>query len=148
MKTAWNRLSLVLFATLAVLVLMLAPPALAQAPDLHTPAGILAWLKLQAMLVGVGVTIAWKYIPGLKDLSNRVFLPWLQLLVFIAAVFGGHDVASAAGPGTVVAHSVFWAKFAIVFINMAVSKTLWDGLLKPTLGAALDAITGRTPQTP
>lgn len=139
-------LSLAVFASL---VLLTVPPALAQAPDIHDPASITSWIKLNALIAGLVLTVVWKYVPGLKDLSNRVFLPWLQLLVSVAAIFGGHDIATAAvNPAAAAASISFWAKFAAVILNFTASKNLWDGLFKPTLGTALDAITGRTPQTP
>lgn len=143
------RLLPALLGLATIVLLLVSPPAFAQAPDLHDPGSITSWIKLQAMLVGLVLTVVWKYAPGLKEQSNRVILPWLQLVVFIVAIFGGKDIASAAvNPVAAAAHVTFWAKFGLVLLNKAVSKNIWDGLLKPTLGDALDYITNRQPQTP
>jgi hypothetical protein len=74
-------------------------------------------------------------------------LPWLTLAGWVVAQTAGVGVANAA-PGDVVVAQSLLHKFAIGVFNSAVSKALWDGWLKPTLGSWLDRELRRAPQTP
>ena len=140
-----SLLMLVLYVALALS--LFAAVAQAAMPDLRDPNSIVSWLKLQTMALGWIVTLVWKHAPVVKDYSNRA-AAWLALLLFIATTFGtgvGTAQAATGAGGGALSTSVRWA---VVIANSAISKVLWDGWLKPTVGDWLDRQLGREPQTP
>lgn len=154
MRDSLRSFQLVL-VVLVFAVLLWPIAAAAQGPKLGDPDSIAAWLRLQAIAISWLVTLAWKHVPIVKDWSNRA-ASWLALLLMIANVFGKGAMAGLAfnllGVGTAEAatavDSISTAhKWAIVVANSALSKVLWDGWIKPTVGHWLDRKLGREPQT-
>lgn len=145
-RSSTNRMYAIALFLIAFLLLLVPLGAFAATPDLGDPGSILNWLRVQAMFVTFVVTLVWKHFPLVKDFSNKA-AGWLALLVFIVDQFaGGVGVAQAAvGP---VAHNLHWtAKIALAVANFSLTKPIWDGLLKPTVGAWADSWLGRVPQT-
>jgi hypothetical protein len=139
-----SRITLLL--STAALLFFIGWPAWAQTPSLTDPEGILAWLKLQGIGVSFVLTLLWKYVPILKELSNRA-LPWLVLGGWVVAQTAGVQVVQAA-TGDAASATSFLHKIGVAIFNSAISKALWDGWLKPTVGGWLDSHLTRRPQTP
>ena len=136
-----------LVAGLAVILLLLGAPVWAQAPSLSDPESILSWLKLQAIGVTLVLTILWKYLPVVKDWSNKL-IPWLALVGWVVAQLAGVPQVHAAELGPVLAKPSFAKAAAIAIVNSTFAKVLWDGWLKPSIGSWLDKKLLRAPQTP
>ena len=131
------------------ILLMLTSSAWAEAVNFQDPTSILAWLKLQGIGASIILTIIWKYVPGLRNLSNRVFLPWLSLVMFVVMQLAGVQPAIAdAGSAVAVAKPSTVQAIAIGVVNSQVTKVLWDGWLKPTIGSLFDRWFRRKEQTP
>ncbi len=138
----------VVLAFVGIIALLGVQPAFAQSPSLTDPVSMLAWLKLQAIGVSFALTLIWKYVPAVKDLTNKA-IPWLSLVGFVVYQLAGQGVAQAAtDPGVVAVHRSIFGAIVIGALNSGIAKVAWDGWLKPTLGDWLDRQTGRIPQTP
>lgn len=134
-------------AGLVTILLLLSAPVWAQTPSWQDPQGILEWLKLQAMGVTFVVSLVWKYLPVVKDFSNRL-IPWLALATYLVVQLAGPAAVQAGELGPVLAKPSFAHAAAIAVVNSAIGKALWDGWLKPSLGSWFDRVLMRVPQTP
>ncbi len=134
-------------AGLIMILLLLSAPVWARTPSYTDPEALLGWLKLQGIGVTLVLTILWKYLPGVKDLSNKL-IPWLALAGWVVAQIAGVPQVQAAVEGVAVVKPSFAKVTAIAVVNSAIAKALWDGWLKPSLGSWLDRVLKRSPQTP